>query len=75
MTQDELKQQVAQAAVNYIKSDMIIGIGTGSTTNYFIDALVSVRHLIKGTIASSDVSKKRLEQNHIPFMSLTMLIA
>ena len=54
-TQDELKQQVAKAAVAYVESG-IIGVGTGSTANYFIDELAQVKHKIEGAVASSEAT-------------------
>ena len=58
MTQDELKKAVADAALAYIKprleADTVVGIGTGSTANLFIDALASIKGLIGATVASSD---------------------
>ena len=51
LTQDELKQQVAQAAVAYVK-DGIIGVGTGSTANFFIEELAKVKHKIDGAVAT-----------------------
>lgn len=69
MTQDELKQQVAQAALDYIKpnlqADAIIGVGTGSTANFFIDALATVKDDFKGAVASSDATAERLEKHGI----------
>jgi ribose 5-phosphate isomerase A len=53
LSQDELKQQVANAAIDYVKSG-IIGVGTGSTANYFIDALAQIKHKIDGAVASSE---------------------
>lgn len=65
MNQDELKAAVADAAIAEIKStlekDTILGIGTGSTANLFIDRLGPLRHLFKGAVASSEASAKRLE--------------
>lgn len=64
MTQDELKQQVAQAALDYIKphlqTDAIIGVGTGSTANFFIDALAAFKDDFKGAVASSEETAARL---------------
>jgi ribose 5-phosphate isomerase A len=74
MTQDELKQAVANAALNYIKpkleSDSIIGIGTGSTANYFIDALASIKGQINATVASSEASAQRLKGHGIQVYDL-----
>ena len=47
MTQDELKKLVAQAAIEYVEMDTIIGVGTGSTANYFIDAIAEIKHKIE----------------------------
>ena len=58
-TQDELKQQVAKAAVEYVKSG-IIGVGTGSTANFFIEELAKVKHKIDGAVASSEATAQRL---------------
>ena len=60
MTQDEMKQAVARAAVDYAKGG-IIGVGTGSTANYFIDALADVKGRIDGAVASSEATAARLE--------------
>ncbi len=58
MDQDQLKQAVAKAAVDYtlgkIESDSIVGIGTGSTANCFIDQIADYKHLFQGTVASSE---------------------
>ncbi len=66
MTQDQLKQAVARAAIEYIKpklySDSIIGVGTGSTANFFIDYLGDIKSLFAGAVASSDASAARLEK-------------
>ncbi len=61
-TQDELKQQVAKAAVEYVKEG-IIGVGTGSTANYFIEELAKVKGRIEGAVASSEATAQRL-RNH-----------
>jgi ribose 5-phosphate isomerase A len=70
MTQDELKKLVAQAAIDYVEVDTIIGVGTGSTANYFIDALAEIKHKIEGTVASSEASAERLKSHGIPVMDL-----
>jgi len=66
MTQDELKQAVARAAVDYITpklfNDSIIGVGTGSTANYFIDYLATIKTRFAGAVASSDASAERLKK-------------
>ena len=68
-TQDELKQQVAQAAVQYVKEG-IIGVGTGSTANFFIEELAKVKHKIEGAVASSEATAKRLRGHGIQVFDL-----
>ena len=68
-TQDELKQQVAKAAVEYVK-DGIIGVGTGSTANFFIEELAKVKHKIEGAVASSEATAQRLRAHGIPVFDL-----
>ncbi|HDN27919.1 MAG TPA: ribose-5-phosphate isomerase RpiA [Thioploca sp.] len=70
MTPDEKKQQVAKAALEYVVEDTIIGIGTGSTANYFIDALASIKHKIEGTVASSNATAERLKSHGIPVLDI-----
>ncbi|MGD9661598.1 MAG: ribose-5-phosphate isomerase RpiA [Porticoccaceae bacterium] len=74
MTQDELKQAVAAAAVDYtltkIDVDSIVGIGTGSTANFFIDLLAAHKGKFAGTVASSDGSAQRLKSHGIPVYDL-----
>ena len=68
--QNDLKKQVALAALKYVTSDIIVGVGTGSTVNYFIDALATIKHKIKGTVASSIETEKRLKALGIPVYDL-----
>ena len=72
--QDQRKQAAAQAAVNYIephlKSDSVVGVGTGSTANYFIDALAKRRHKFDAAIASSRATQERLESHGIRVFDL-----
>jgi ribose 5-phosphate isomerase A len=70
MTQDELKQAVAAAAVDRLPAHAVIGVGTGSTANFFIDALAGRRHEIPGTVASSEASAARLRRLGIPVLEL-----
>ena len=70
MTPDEKKQQVAKAALEYVVEDTIIGIGTGSTANYFIDALATIKHKIEGTVASSNATAERLKSHGIPVLDI-----
>jgi ribose 5-phosphate isomerase A len=60
MTQNELKEAVGRAALQYVPDDCIVGVGTGSTANYFIDALGTIKGRIKGAVSSSEASVKRL---------------
>jgi len=72
--QDALKQQVGKSAANYIdpflQIESIIGVGTGSTANYFIDALAKIKHKFDGTVASSFASEERLKSHGIPVYEL-----
>ncbi|PKH04747.1 ribose-5-phosphate isomerase RpiA [Moritella sp. Urea-trap-13] len=61
MTQDELKKAAGWAALEYVEKDSIVGVGTGSTVNHFIDALGTIREDIQGAVSSSIASTKRLE--------------
>ncbi len=70
LTPDEKKRQVAKAALEYVVENTIIGIGTGSTANYFVDALATIKHKIEGTVASSDATATRLKSHGIPVLDL-----
>jgi ribose 5-phosphate isomerase A len=70
MTQDEMKKMVAEAALEYVEPGTIIGIGTGSTANHFIDCLAGIKHRIEGTVASSEASAARLQSHGIPVLDL-----
>ncbi len=70
MTQDEMKQAVANAALEYVVEDTIIGVGTGSTANFFIDALATMKDKIKGTVASSEATAERLQSHGIEVFDL-----
>lgn len=70
MNQDQLKQAVARAAIEYVVDDAIIGVGTGSTANFFIDELAKIKHRIRGAVASSDASAARLATHGIPVFDL-----
>ena len=77
MDQNQLKMAVGQAAVDYIKPHLeensIIGVGTGSTANCFIDALASIKHLFDGAVASSDATAARLKEHGIPVYDLNSI--
>ena len=70
MTQDEMKKMVAEAALDYVEAGTIIGIGTGSTANHFIDCLAGIKGKIDGTVASSQASADRLTGHGIPVLDL-----
>ncbi|MCL1037066.1 ribose-5-phosphate isomerase RpiA [Shewanella submarina] len=61
MTQDEMKKAAAQAALAYVEEGSIVGVGTGSTVNHFIDALASMKDDIEGAVSSSEASTERLK--------------
>jgi ribose 5-phosphate isomerase A len=65
-----LKKNAAEAALQYIPMDTVVGVGTGSTTGYFIDALASIRHKIEGTVASSIDTANKLKARNIPVLDL-----
>ena len=73
MTQDKIKQAVAQAALSYVVPHTIIGVGTGSTANFFIDALATIKQTIKGTVASSEATAKRLMAHGIEVFDLNSI--
>ena len=70
MTQDEMKKAVGWAALGYVQPNTIIGVGTGSTVNCFIDALASIKDQIKAAVSSSEASTLRLKALGIPVMDL-----
>lgn len=70
MNQNELKKAAAQAALHYIEDDTIVGVGTGSTVNFFIEALASIKHRIEGAVASSEASAILLKAYGIRVLDL-----
>jgi len=70
MTQDEMKKAVAAAAIEYVPAGTIVGVGTGSTANFFIDELAKIKDQIKATVASSVASADRLRSHGIEVMDL-----
>ena len=78
MTQDELKQAVAQAACDYVAEHLapgaILGVGTGSTANFFIDAVAAIKGRLGGTVASSEATRQRLESHGIRVFDLNEVI-
>ncbi len=73
MNQNEMKKAVAEAALEYVEAGTIIGVGTGSTANCFIDALADIKNKIDGTVASSVVSAERLKSHGIEVLELNMV--
>jgi ribose 5-phosphate isomerase A len=70
MTQDEMKKAAAEAALDYVEAGSVIGVGTGSTANYFIEALSRIKGRIEGAVASSNATAARLKQVGIPVLDL-----
>jgi ribose 5-phosphate isomerase A len=70
MTQDELKQKVAEAALQYVVEDAVVGVGSGSTVNLFIDALAKMKGRIEGAVAASEASAERLKKHGIRVFDL-----
>jgi len=70
MTQDEMKKAVAMAALDYVEMGSIVGVGTGSTANFFIDGLATIKGKIDGTVASSVASADRLKGHGIRVLDL-----
>jgi ribose 5-phosphate isomerase A len=70
MTQEELKQAVAREAIKHVVEDAVIGVGTGSTANFFIDELAKMKNRIAGAVASSDRSAERLKGHGIRVLDL-----
>jgi len=69
-TQDELKKQAAEAALEYVETGSVVGVGTGSTVNFFIDALAGIKHKIEGAVSSSEASTTRLREHGIEVFDL-----
>ena len=70
MTTEDLKKSAAIAALKYVEDDTVVGVGTGSTVNHFIDALATIKHKIEGAVASSAETEKRLKAHGIPVCDL-----
>jgi len=70
MTQDDLKQAVAREAIRYVADDAVIGVGSGSTANFFIDELGKVKNRIAGAVASSEKTAERLKKHGIRLLDL-----
>lgn len=70
MTQDEMKRKAAEAAMQYVVEDEVIGVGTGSTVNHFIDCLADIKGKIKGAVSSSEASTKLMKERGIQVFDL-----
>lgn len=70
MDQNAMKKAVAEAALEFVEDDIVVGVGTGSTANYFIDALASRKQRIRGAVASSDATAERLKGHGIEVLDL-----
>jgi ribose 5-phosphate isomerase A len=70
MTQDDLKQAVAREAIRYVVDDAVIGVGSGSTANFFIDELGKIKNRIAGAVASSEKTAERLKRHGIRLLDL-----
>ncbi|MDZ7734875.1 MAG: ribose-5-phosphate isomerase RpiA [Gammaproteobacteria bacterium] len=70
MSKEQQKRAAAEAALEYVEEDAVVGVGTGSTVNHFIEALAGIRHLIDGAVASSEATEARLRQHNIPVVEL-----
>jgi len=70
MNQDEMKRAVAKAALKYVQPDEIVGVGSGSTVNFFIEEVATMKADIEGAVASSEETARRLRAHHIPVYDL-----
>ena len=70
MNQDIRKQRAAEAALDLVQDGMVVGVGTGSTVNFFIEGLASLRGRIAGTVSSSEASTQRLRAHDLPVLEL-----
>ena len=73
MNLDNLKKMAAEAALEYIEEDSIVGVGTGSTVNFFIDALATIKNKIEGAVASSVATEEGLKAHGIPVYDLNVV--
>lgn len=70
MSNEDMKKRAAMAALEYVEDNTVVGVGTGSTVNYFIDALSRIKHRLDGAVSSSEVTTQRLKSNGIPVLDL-----
>lgn len=74
MSQDDKKREVAKAAIGYIEDDSVVGVGTGSTVNFFIEELARIKGRIDGAVSSSAASETLLRHYHIPVIALNSVL-
>jgi len=67
---DDMKKRAAEAALAYVEDNTVVGVGTGSTVNHFIDALARIKHRVEGVVSSSEASTQRLKACKIPVLDL-----
>jgi len=70
MSAEDKKKRAAEAAMEYVSDAKIVGVGTGSTVNHFIDALAAIKGRLEGAVSSSEASAKRLKERGIPVLDL-----
>ena len=70
MSVDDMKKRAAEAALEYVEDHVVLGVGTGSTVNYFIDALARIKHRLDGVVSSSEATTRRLKACRIPVLDL-----
>lgn len=70
MSSDDLKKRAAEAALDYVQDHAVLGVGTGSTVNYFIEALARIKHRLDGVVSSSEATTQRLKARRIPLLEL-----
>jgi ribose 5-phosphate isomerase A len=70
MSTEDMKKRAAQAALAFVQDDMVVGVGTGSTVDYFIAALAKLKGRIEGTVSSSEATTQRLKAHGIPVLEL-----
>ncbi len=70
MSSDEQKKRAAEAALVYVEDHTVVGVGTGSTVHYFIEALSHIKHRIEGAVSSSEATTQRLKAANIPVLDL-----
>ncbi len=73
MTQDEMKRKAAEAAAEYVVADEIVGVGTGSTVNHFIDVLADMKSTIEGAVSSSEASTRLMQERGIQVFDLNQV--